>query len=330
MNNKEEKEILEHLSLLEPTQADTPRPASQALAQVQARVREEQKMSWHYRFSKFISTSQGRFRLGAVLATLLLIVAFSFPSVRVTASELLSLFRVQNFAAVSISPEQLAVLEQVAESGIAPGEIVFLDEPGDVTKVDSLAEAEEAAGLDNIRTLPRLGPPNELFVVDGGTARLDIDLEGARSILEAVGADPMLLSDSLEGESVHTTIPAGVEQVWYDEVSFYQSESPLVEYPDGLNAAPLGEALLRVLGLSEDEAARLAQEIDWTSTLLLPIPTEFATFNEVPINGASGIAITSLDGSGSAVVWQENGVLYMLSGETLSVEELLSFTTSIR
>ena len=64
MNNKEEKEILEQLSLLEPTQADTPKPASQALAQLQARVREEQKMSWQYKFSKFTNTSQGRFRLG--------------------------------------------------------------------------------------------------------------------------------------------------------------------------------------------------------------------------------------------------------------------------
>ena len=85
-----------------------------------------------------------------------------------------------------------------------------------------------------------------------------------------------------------------------------------------------------VLGLSADEAARLAQEIDWTSTLLLPVPTDFATFNEVMVNGKSGIAITSLEGTGSAVVWQEDGVLYMLSGETLSVEELLSFTGSIR
>ena len=120
--------------------------------------------------------------------------------------------------------------------------------PGDVTQVDSLDEAEAAAGLANIRTVPRLGSPNELFVVDGGTARLDIDLEGARGILEAVGADPMLLPDSLDGETVHATVPAGVEQVWYDEVSFYQSNSPLVEYPDGLDEALLGEALLRCLG----------------------------------------------------------------------------------
>ncbi len=330
MNNKEEKEILEQLSLLEPTHADIPKPASQALAQVQARVREEQKMSWQYKFSKLTNTSQGRFRLGSALAALLLIIAFSFPGVRVTASELLSLFRVQNFAAVSISPEQLAVLEQVADSGVAPGEITFIDEPGDVTKVDSLAEAAAAADLNRIRTVPRLGMPNEMFVIDGGTARLDIDLEGARGILEAVGADPMLLPDSLDGESVHATVPAGVEQVWYDEVRFYQSESPLVEYPDGLDAAPLGEALLRVLGLSADEASRLAQEIDWTSTLLLPIPTDFASYSEVTINGTSGIAITSLDGSGSAIVWQEDGVLYMLNGETLSVEELLSFAGSIR
>ena len=70
-NNKEEKEILEHLSLLEPNQANTPKPASQALAQVQARVREEQKMSWQYRFSKlrFSRFSFGKTVFGRLTST---------------------------------------------------------------------------------------------------------------------------------------------------------------------------------------------------------------------------------------------------------------------
>ena len=48
------------------------------------------------------------------------------------------------------------------------------------------------------------------------------------------------------------------------------------------------------------------------------------------INGSSGIAISSLDGSGSAIVWQDDGMMFMLTGEALAVEELLSFAGSVR
>ncbi len=325
-----EKDVIEQLSILEPTEADTPKPASQALAEVQAQLRKEQKMSWRYKISKRMSSGQGRLQLGSAFVALLLIFAFTFPSVRVAASELLSLFRVENLAAISISPEQLAVLEQVAESGATPGEMTFSDGMGNVTHADSLNEAEETTGLANLHTIPRLGYPNDIFIVEGGNAQLDIDLDGARGILQAVNADPMLLPDDLEGSSVYAAVPTGVEQVWYDTVRLHQSPSPVVEYPDGLDTVLLGEALLRVLGMSEDEAQRLAQEIDWTTTLLLPIPSEFATFSEVTINGASGIAINSLDGSGSAIVWQEDDMMFMLTGEELSVEELLSFAQAVR
>ncbi len=324
-----EQELLEQLALLEPTEVDAPKPASRALTEVQNRLRKEQEAGLPYRLLQFMSAPRSQVRVGSAFAALLLILAFTFPGVRVAASELLSLFRVQNFTAVSISPEQLAVLEQIAESGLVPGEVTFIEQPGEMVSADSLAAAEASSGLTNVRTLPQLGSPSEIFVVDGGRARLDIDLAGARAILEAVNSDPLVLPDTLDGASVYATIPAGVEQVWDDDFSFYQSESPVVEYPDGMDTAVLGEALLRVLGLSAEEAQRLAQEIDWTSTLLLPIPTEFATFSEVSVNGKSGIGISSLEGNGSAIVWQEDGMMYMLNGETLTVEELLSFTGAL-
>ena len=50
-------------------------------------------------------------------AVLFFAVLFSFPAVRAAASDFLGLFRVQKFAPISISPEQMAMLEQLAEGG---------------------------------------------------------------------------------------------------------------------------------------------------------------------------------------------------------------------
>lgn len=252
---------------------------------------------------------------------LLLAVFFSFPAVRAGASEFLGLFRVQKFAPISISPEQIAVLEQLAEQDMAPGELVIRNEPGAITPVDSLADAGLRTGL-NVRALPGLGEPDEINVLDGGDGYLIVDLAAARAIVEAAGADPTLLPDSLQGARVDVVAYPGVQQVWGEDIIFMQAESPLVEYPDDVDPAVLGEALLQVLGTEPREARRIARSIDWASTLLLPIPREMVTFSEVTVDGVTGVALQPLDGQGGALLWQKEGKVYMLTGEG-SADDLL-------
>jgi hypothetical protein len=158
---------------------------------------------------------------------------------------------------------------------------------------------------------------------------LTIDLEGSRAILEATGVDPGLLPDTLDGKQVEVSVFAGVEQRWQNGTWLLQAESPLVEYPAEMDPAVLGQALLQVLGMSEEESSRLAQDIDWTSTLLLPIPRDFATFNEVIVDGVSGLALASLDGEHGVIMWQTDGVVYALNGAG-STAELVSLANSLQ
>lgn len=321
--DKQTEEVLEMLAVLEPTTADAPRPARQMLAQVNQAAAET---GWGFRLRRFFTTPGGR-RVAAALAVLLVVAALSLPPVRTAAAEFLSLFRVQNFTAITISPEQIAVLEKVAAQGLVPGELTIDDEPGELRPVDSVDEAAAMAGLSTVRTLNDLGEPESVYVSGGGNGRFIIDLAGSRAILEAVGADPLLLPDAVDGATVEMAVFPGVLQAW-PEAMLLQSESPLVEYPQALDTAVLGQAVLRVMGLSEAEAARLAQEIDWTSTLLLPIPQELATYREVTVDGVSGILVTDLDGRAAAIVWQKAGILYMLSAER-SPDDLLALAHSL-
>ncbi len=319
-SDKETQEVLDQLSLLAPRAADKPQPAARAYAQLQGQIEpvESGSSQWTRSFGAMFKRKTVAVGLTFVL---LLAVLFSFPAVRAGASEFLGLFRVQKFAPISISPDQIAVLEQLAEEGMEPGELVIRNEPGAITPVDSLREASSRTGLD-VRTLPDLGEPHGINVVDGGDGYLIIDLAAARALVEAAGADPALLPDSLDGARVDVTAFAGVQQVWGEDTVFMQTESPLVAYPDDIDPTVLGEALLQVLGTEPREARRIAKSIDWASTLLLPIPTEMVTFNEVLVDGVNGVALTPLDGTGSALLWQKEGKMYMLRGEG-SVEELV-------
>ena len=331
--DEETQDVLEQLSLLAPGARDKPQPAAHAFAQLKGQLEPAESRSSRPRFSApyWIRSLDKMFRRRTVAVglsfVLLLAILFSFPAVRAGASEFLGLFRVQKFAPISISPEQIAILEQLAEEGMEPGELVIRNEPGAVTPVDSLAEAGLRTGL-NVRTLSSLGKPDEVNVLDGGDGYLIVDLAAARAIVEAAGADPALLPESLDGARIDVVAFPGVQQIWSDEIIFMQADSPLVEYPDDVDPAILGEALLQVLGTEPREARRIAQSIDWASTLLLPIPHEMVTFNEVLVDGVNGVALEPLDGAGGALLWQKEGKVYMLNSEG-SVDDLLNIVNSL-
>lgn len=327
-NDDEIQDVLDQLSALNPPKAVTPQATRQAYTRLQERIEQAEENRLSNQLWRILTMFNRKIAYGAAFV-LLFGIAFTFPQVRAAASDFLGLFRVQQFTAVSISPQQLALLEQVAEQGLTPGEVEILNEPGQTTPADSLEAARLSTGLETVRTIPSLGDPTEIYTVEGGNARLTIDLKGAQAIVAAVGGDPALLPDSLDGAQVDVSTYAGVEQSWEDGTTLMQTESPVVEYPEGLDPAVLGEALLQVLGLDADEAHNLAQTIDWTSTLLLPIPRNVATFHEVSVNGVSGMAISSLETADSVLLWQDGGMVYVLAGQT-TVEKLLELAGSMQ
>jgi hypothetical protein len=62
--------------------------------------------------------------------------------------------------------------------------------------------------------------------------------------------------------------------------------------------------------------------------LLLPVPQELATFSEVSVKGGTALALTSLEGGESSLMWQQGGVIYILVG-TDSVEALQVIAESV-
>lgn len=321
------RDVMEQLAHLAPQGSDTARPASEALAQIRSRVELPERELLSRPGRNFIMMRR-RSAVVLVSLVLLLVVALALPPVRAAASDFLGIFRVQKFAPISVSPQQLQLLEQIADQGLYPGEFESIEEPGPPQPVASLAEAQSATGL-TVLSPEALGPADEISVSNGGRGRLTVDLQNARAILRAAGADPMLLPDSLEGAVVDVTIYPGVRQNWNNGVNLFQSQSPLVDYPEDVDPTQLGEALLQVLGLSEGEARHLASRIDWNSTLVLPVPQDVATFSEATVRGNSGLALTSVSGGESSLIWQDGGNIFLLVGN-MSIDELQQIAESVR
>ncbi len=323
--SEEEKniqDVLNTLQTLAPSTSEAPKPAAVALSEIRRRAAPQPRKS---RWS-LPPLFGRRYAWATPLAVLALVLILSVPGVRAAASDFLGLFRVQKFTPISISAEQLALLEDVANSGLYPGEVEFFEEPSEPVLATSLAEAAATVGWQPASP-GSLGQPDAVYTMGGASGRLVIDVENARALMSLAGADPALIPDSLDGAQVDVTMYGAISQNWDDGLVLVQAPSPLVEYPDDVDVTALGQALLEALGMESGPARRLSESIEWTNTLLLPIPASIATFDEVQINGSSGLALTSVDGATSAVLWENAGMVYVLSGSDAAA--LVSIASSV-
>lgn len=274
----------------------------------------------------------------ALTVIVVVALALSLPTVQAWASDFLSLFRVQRVQVISFNPDNAEEARDLLESNEALIKEVLKDnleveKDGDLQVVDSIDEATEAAGF-----IPRL-PVNkddlQLAVRPGMQGVLTIDQPEFQTLIEAIELD-LDLPESLNGQTVTVTVPAAViaadgcdirESESEDELHrpaqdmpkdctvLVQLPSPEIDSPEELDIQQVGEAFLKYAGLSEDEARSLSERIDWTTTLVLPIPNSGdVKYREVQVDGVTGTLLQPVDEDYYMLVWVKDGRLYGLSG----------------
>lgn len=304
-----------------------------------------------------LKTSRKLQRIAAGIAAVLLFTfALAFQPIRAFASDVLGMFRVESFAVVDIDPERIEEISNALDENMYWGEAEFTEGEGfEPREVASLAEAADAAGFDP--ATPADAPtPARVGVSGGFEARFTPELETLQTVFETLGLDPTLLPEEMDGQPFDITVEPGAAAVYEigdDNVALAQVPSPIVETPDGVDVQELGVAMLQLLGMSEREANRLAAEIDFTSTLVLPIPTSaLGSVAEVEVNGSSGLLFEADEWEryengtpaeagpaadadfhpqqGSMLVWQADGYIFMVASETADGIELLAIAEGVR
>jgi hypothetical protein len=263
----------------------------------------------------------------AMIAVLALI--FTLTPASAWASSFLGLFRVQKVQVVTFDPAAAENARTQLEANSEAFHQLFKDdlkvtERGEDVKVTSLEEASAKAGFT-----PRLPASNEvqtLEVKGGMKAVFTINQPKLQELIDAAGVN-VQLSKELDGKTVNVDVPNAVvvtsgcpatktaKEIAADCTAFVQMPSPTVETPPGLDMTSLGQAMFQFLGLSPDEAQQLSQRIDWTSTLVLPIPQGGKVqYQDVQVDGVTGTFLQEEGQNTYALIWVKDGVLYGLHG----------------
>lgn len=277
--------------------------------------------------------------LAGALAAIMLIALFALPPVRALAADFLGMFRVQKFVVVDLDPQRLAEIER-ALSEVQFGELRNVTEGERANPVASLDEAEAQVSFD-VRTADTdYGSADQIAVTTPQSAEFIPDVEALREVFGTLGIDPNLLPDNIDGETFTFSAQPGVLQIWEDssgqhELSLMQIPSPTVDGPEDVDIEQLGKAMLMLLGMSESEAERMSQEIDWTSTLVLPIPQDLASVREVQVDGTTGLLFDAEnqggnEATGGALMWQKNGIVHVVMTENMNNFQMESIANSLK
>ena len=282
-------------------------------------------------------------RYGAI-AVLALALLLAFPTTRALAGELLNLFRVQQVAVLPIDMTGLesmtgneALASQMSELISESTEVT--DEPGEPVVAANADEAESAAGF-NVR-LPADQTPSHIYVTDSSAFNLTVDRAKAQAFIEAAGRTDLVLPESIDGAEISVSIPATVNAAfgtcpepqtqkpenmgemqgdrggdYPDCVIFTQMPSPLVSAPDGLDMAQLAQIGLEFSGMSREEAAAFTATVDWTSTLVIPVPRRATSHEDISVDGVTGKLIQRVSDYAPeyALIWVKDGIVYAVSG----------------
>lgn len=277
-----------------------------------------------------------------------LLVFLSFAPGRSLAQKFLAMLRVQKVAVVPVnlsaisSPGGSHGRENLIGQLISDNVVVTM-KPGEPKLAATVQGASEMAGF-KVRTLDGLGPQQQISVSDEGAFHMTLDRDRIQAVLDQAGRSDIQIPASVDGSTVAVHVPKLVN-VRYGNcqlahhslgtaptipdatsqscIDFVQVPSPIVSVPPELNITALAEAGLQLAGMSAAEAQAFCKTVDWSSTLVIPVPqSDGSSYRTISVDGVNGtlIEVPPHDNfiGRYALIWVKNGVVYSLGGKGTS------------
>jgi hypothetical protein len=280
----------------------------------------------------------------AIAGTLVLGSALALPPVRAAAKAFLDLFRVVEFAPVPVGNTRLEALlgrRQIDLPQLLGDQSEAVRPPGKWQRVASPADASAVAHIPI--GLPSWTPVGfrlqRIEVLPSQAWRFTANASKLQGVLDSLGIDDVSVPTSIDGQAVSAHIAAIVRVLYAkggERFAVIESRQPLVFIPPGIDLSKLAQIALRVLGVGSAQAYRLAQSVDWRTTLIVPVPADVAAFRKVDVQGHSGLLMLGVHKSGdgkhpggSRLVWSTGDRVFAIVGN-MPPDELFNLAQSFQ
>ena len=300
---------------------------------------------------------------GLAAIALIVAILVSLNPVRSWAQRVLAMLRVQKIQVVTIDPTTLMPSTEpdsrpykLFNQFIADNVVVTMD-PGKPDVVSDLARAAQLTGYP-IRVIGSLGTPNSIEVNGETSFQMTINRDRVATLLDEIGRSDIHIPESANSALIAVHIPKTVISMygdcplWRGHVTsnsqsqaealaerkmermanikdtnctyLLQAPSPTVSVPPDLNMSEIAEAALELAGMSPAEARSFCQTVDWSSTLVVPVPRNSSSYETVTVDGVEGTLITETLSQGNrySLLWIKNGVIHSLVGHGISSDAL--------
>ncbi|HLY60282.1 MAG TPA: hypothetical protein VKV95_05905 [Terriglobia bacterium] len=293
-------------------------------------------------FAQKLRPAWGAAALAAAISILV-----SFAPARTWAQKVLAMFRVERITVVPVDLNTLRGANGDATAGKMLGQMisdnVVVTVHGEPTAVANQDEASQKAGY-KVRLLSTRTDSPQLTVEGEQAFHMTVNRDRVQSILDEAGRSDLILPDSLDGATLAVQIPPAVVARYghcpsekpkssgdspapatnqnaevSDCVVVGQVPSPTVSVPPNLDIGQIVELGLQAGGMSAQQAHDFCQKVDWTSTLVLPLPRFVNSYQTVTVDGVDGTLINlprmgPRRSAGYMLVWVKGGYIYTLMG----------------
>lgn len=332
-------------SALAPPPGETVTDAGMAFARFKARERADRQLTPSF-FGRLFARPL-RPAWGAAVLAAVMVVLLSFAPARTWAQKFLAMFRVEKIAVVPVDLSALHGPNGETTAGKMLGQMiadnVVVTVHGTPQVVATRDEASQKAGF-KVQLLSTRTDPPQITVAGEQAFHMTVNRERAQAVLDEAGRSDLILPDSLDGATIAVQIPAAVmaryghcpgeksatsgstqdstttqTTDYRDCVVVGEVPSPIVSVPPNLNIGQIVELGLQAGGMSAQQAHDFCQTVDWTSTLVLPLPRFVNSYQTVAVDGVEGTLIDltmygSQHPAAYTLMWVKGGFIYTLMG----------------
>jgi len=307
--------------------------SQQELVHIQQRLNKKEKLM----FQNFYKNMRMRTTAVVLAISLLLVIVFTVPPIRASAAQFLSIFRAQKVAVLPINSETInkisgneRFIQKMQE--MMSGDMEIVKEASESQPAADAVQASSMAGF-NVRFPETELPTRQIWVEDSSTFNMTINRDHIQAVLQELDYNEIVLPESLEGQKITFEVPSGIRAYFgvctalgadvSDEnpietscYSLYEIPSPRIETPDGLDLNQLMGVALELTGMTREQAAAYAQTFDLASSLVIPVPTDVASYSTVQVDGVEGQLLQHIGSDNFhavTLIWVKDGVIYDLT-----------------